>query len=159
VTLSQSARQDWEVFSPLSSGERLIEITLPEGEWLPIERSKMKKLIALTAFAGLLAVGCASHENRGGTYENPQANPNYGTGTSGTGTMSTTPSGQNNNSATTPSTSGTYNNNPNGTSNSGAATSPGGATSGSSSQDQNSSSNPNQGSSNPNSDNSSNPNP
>jgi hypothetical protein len=130
-------------------GECLIEITLREGELVPNERSKMKKLIVLTAMAGLLAAGCASRANRGGTYENQQANPNYGSGTNGTGTMSTTPSGQNNNSATTPSNSGTYNNNPNGTSNGGAATSPRG-TSGSSSQDQNSSSNPdNSSSSNP----------
>src|SRR5689334_18519431 len=105
----------------------------------------MKKLIALMALAGLLAAGCASRENRGGTYENPQANPSYGTGTSGTGTMNTTPSEQNNNSATTPSnsgsTSGTFNNNPNGTSSSGGATAPGGATSGSGSQDKTGSSN------------------
>src|SRR5690242_13049481 len=97
----------------------------------------MKKLIALTALVGLMAVGCASRENRGGAYGNQQSNLDYGTGASGT--MSTTPSDQNNDSATTPnnsgSTSGTFNNNPNGTSNSGGATSPGGATSGSSSQD------------------------
>ena len=41
----------------------------------------MKKLIALTAMAGLLAAGCASQENRGGSYDDQTA-PGYGNGTS-----------------------------------------------------------------------------
>jgi hypothetical protein len=40
----------------------------------------MKKLIALMALAGLVAAGCASKENQGGSLDN-QSNPNYGTGT------------------------------------------------------------------------------
>ena len=65
----------------------------------------MKKLIAVTAMAGLLAVGCASKENRGGSYD--QSNPSYGTGTSSsTGTMNnTTP-----NSSSTSNAGGNLNN-------------------------------------------------
>ena len=53
----------------------------------------MKKLIALLALGGLIAAGCASKENRGGSYDN-QSNPNFGNGSS---SMSTTP---NNNTGT-----------------------------------------------------------
>jgi hypothetical protein len=48
----------------------------------------MKKLIAFTALAGLIAAGCASPENRGGSVDS-HANPAYGT-VSSYGTNKTT---------------------------------------------------------------------
>lgn len=68
----------------------------------------MKKLIALTALVGLMAVGCASRENRGGAYD--QSNPQYGSGSSSS--MNTAPgdntgtSDINNNNASQPGTTG-----------------------------------------------------
>jgi hypothetical protein len=57
----------------------------------------MKKLIALTAIAGFLVVGCSTNKNRGGTSDetNPNNTPNMnqnaqpgGTGSSNTSTNS-----------------------------------------------------------------------
>ena len=51
----------------------------------------MNKLIAIMALTGLLAAGCASKTNQGGTYN--ENNPSYGTSKSETGEISTnTPS-------------------------------------------------------------------
>ena len=80
-----------------------------------------KKLIALTALAGLLAVGCSSH--RGASYDE-QTNPGYnggpvrGPGTGGMGGTSTSPGGSQsgsgmNDNDTAPSNNSTAPSNPN----------------------------------------------
>ena len=89
----------------------------------------MKKLIVIMAATGLLAAGCASRKNQGGTNEN---NPNYSTGTTeSSGAMDNSTS----KGATGLRNGGTINTNApeNGTSvapSSGGATEPGGNSSG-----------------------------
>jgi hypothetical protein len=67
----------------------------------------MKKIIAFTALAGLLAAGCASQNSRGGSDDN-QVNAKYGTG-NGPGTMGTST----NNPARASIPDSTVNSNPN----------------------------------------------
>src|SRR5262249_34935640 len=61
----------------------------------------MKKLIALTALAGLVAAGCASKENRGGSFDNQS---DYGTGTNMTTSPNTASGSLNRDTANSPNT-------------------------------------------------------
>ena len=162
ATAERCHRPGGPIFA-LTSGECLIELFCIRRKLLQPKGVMMKKLIALTALAGLVAAGCASHENSGGTYDNQ-----YST-TSSSGTMSTTPANNSATSSTVPTnnsgTSGTLNNNsPSSDTSNGTTTPPNRSNSSGSAKDQptpNSSSNsaPDSSSSNPSNPNSNSSNP
>lgn len=92
----------------------------------------MKKLIVISALMGLVAAGCASRENQGGT-SSSQNTPNYGTGTSDMGTSGTSNT-QNSDLQKNTQGKGANDLQNNNNSGAGAATAPGGTSSGTSSE-------------------------